>query len=67
MPLIGRETTQDFMIKNYLIPAGITCVIYIYLLNRDKRVFKNPEKFIPERFEPNAPVHKMPYAFMPFR
>lgn len=67
VPFIGRETTQDFMIKNYRIPAGCTCLIYIYLMNRDKRVFEKPEKFIPERFLPgDSPVNKLPYSYLPF-
>ena len=36
-------------------------------MHRDPAVFAQPERFLPERFEdPNAPVHRLPYAYMPF-
>lgn len=69
VPFIGRENEQDFTVDGYLIPAGCTCLIYIDLLNKDPRIFPQPQKFIPERFEPNSPfqqANSSPYAYMPF-
>ena len=42
-------------------------MVLIDLLHRGPAVFPGPERFLPERFEPSdAPVHKLPYAYMPF-
>lgn len=65
-PLVARKVTEDFTVRGHRIPSGCTCAIFIYLLHRNPKLFPQPERFIPERFEPKAEIHKMPYVYIPF-
>lgn len=68
--LIGRHLVADLTLANNagIIPAGHTCYVPIIALHRDARYFKDPEKFIPERFssEQVSATKRSPYAFVPF-
>ena len=66
VPFIARTVTEEFTADGQEIPAGCMAVIFIFLLHRDPKIFPNPVKFIPERFEPDQPIHRLPYAYMPF-
>ncbi|CAG8525207.1 8974_t:CDS:2, partial [Racocetra fulgida] len=50
-----RKLTEDLKCKNHVIPAGTTIGIYTYGLHHSPKLWKNPEKFIPERFENEYP------------
>ena len=66
VPFFARKLNQDVEIGGYSVPSGVTIMFVPYLVHRNKDVFPKPELFIPERFEPDAPIHKMPYAYIPF-
>ncbi len=40
------------MLGGYDIPAGSNVLLPLYLLHRDGRFWKDPERFWPERFAP---------------
>ena len=66
VPFIARRITEDFTVKDKVIPANTSGAVMIAMLHYDHKVFPNPAKYIPERFEPDQLVHKLPYAYMPF-
>nr|QTC11274.1 cytochrome P450 4NU1 [Phenacoccus solenopsis] len=66
VPMIGRTILEDVILPSgHKLPANSNINIFIYGIQRNPEIFKNPEEFIPERFEGDE-VKKYPYAFIPF-
>ena len=45
-----RESNQDYIYKDKLIPKGTAWAVCIWALHHDPKVYPDPEKFDPERF-----------------
>lgn len=52
--------------ENMTIPSGVSVVVSLFELHRDPKYWKDPLKFIPERFEPEEVAKRHPYAYLPF-
>ncbi|XP_049271483.1 cytochrome P450 4C1 isoform X1 [Rhipicephalus sanguineus] len=64
VPLVARNIDEDVHIGKYTIPKGTVAVCAIYFLHRHPKVYKEPNRFLPERFMGNGNVS--PFAFVPF-
>lgn len=64
--IIGRQGLKEQKLGEYTLPAMCTYGIPTYVIQRSKMYWKNPDEFIPERFnEENAPnIPK--FAYFPF-
>ncbi|CAE6452246.1 unnamed protein product [Rhizoctonia solani] len=52
---IPHRIVQDDEYRGYRIPAGSTVISNVYAITRDERIYPDPEKFIPERFDETKP------------
>jgi cytochrome P450 family 4 len=57
-----------FIIGGQTIRKGASVNIFIYGIHHDANVFRDPEKFDPERFANNSLIsdERSPFAFIPF-
>ncbi|WP_100374272.1 cytochrome P450 [Bacillus sp. FJAT-45037] len=64
--VIGRQVEQDVEIGPYLLRKGSMVLMSQYVMHRNPTFYKDPDAFVPERFENNF-LKKMPaYAYFPF-
>ncbi|XP_072301020.1 cholesterol 24-hydroxylase-like [Eucyclogobius newberryi] len=63
-PGTSRTLLEDMVIDGIHIPGGVTCMFSSYTSGRLETFFKDPLKFDPDRFHPDAP--KPYYCYYPF-
>jgi len=61
-----RVAAKDFEYNGFVIEKGTTVTTSIYALHHDPDHFPEPEKFIPERFEPHECAKRPFLAYLPF-
>jgi cytochrome P450 len=63
---IGRQAMNDCKIGDYVIPAGSSILMSQYLMHRDLRYFPEPERFDPERWNPQEKAKRPRFSYFPF-
>lgn len=64
-PARGRIAVRDTTLCGQRIPRGTFVTWSAYVVHRDPKVWANPERFDPHRFDTGAPkIH--PFGFIPF-
>lgn len=64
---MGRQAVADDEIRGYHIPAKSLVIFSQYVIQRDEKLWDNPEEFRPERFSPGEQLMERPrYAYFPF-
>jgi cytochrome P450 len=63
VPIVARMLTEEFDVDGYRLPPGTRVTPSIYLVNRNPRVYEDPEEFRPERFLENGPET---FSWIPF-
>ncbi len=54
-PLVMAQASTDFLWNDYPFPAGRKVALDLYGTNHDPRLWPQPERFDPERFDSRAP------------
>lgn len=60
-----RVTVRDTTLAGHPVSAGTTVSLCHYVLHRSPASFPKADRFVPERFAPNAPPHH-PLSYLPF-
>jgi len=66
---MSRITQKDLVLAGYQIPSGTKISTLFNNVMLDNRHYKDPEKFMPERWQRGCPEHYSahhPFAFIPF-
>jgi cytochrome P450 len=64
--LFGREALQDVELGGYTLKRGSWVFISPYIVQRDARLFPDPETFDPERFAPGRADRIPAYSYLVF-
>lgn len=63
---LARHVKEDYEVGGYTIPAGADIFISQYVVHRDPRLYREPERFIPERWESDETKNLPRFAYFPF-
>ncbi len=63
---LARHVKEDYEVGGYTIPAGADIFISQYLVHRDPRLYREPERFIPERWQSDETKDLPRFAYFPF-
>ncbi|XP_040894133.1 thromboxane-A synthase [Toxotes jaculatrix] len=62
----ARDIDSDCVVNGQFLPKGATLEIPAGFLHYDPEHWPEPEKFIPERFTPEAKASRHPFVYLPF-
>uniref|UniRef100_A0A671M1V6 Thromboxane-A synthase n=1 Tax=Sinocyclocheilus anshuiensis TaxID=1608454 RepID=A0A671M1V6_9TELE len=63
---VARDVDQDTVVNGQLLPKGSSLEIPAGYLHYNPEHWTEPEKFIPERFTPEAKASRHPFVYLPF-
>ncbi|PIA45575.1 hypothetical protein AQUCO_01600049v1 [Aquilegia coerulea] len=66
---VPHEAMEDCTVSGYHVPAGTRLIANLYKIQRDPRIWSNPDEFKPERFlttHANVDVRGKHFEFIPF-
>ena len=63
VPLIARKIQEPLEIHGHAIPKGVDIMVVPWIIHHNAKLWKEPEKFDPDRFEN---TQHNPFAFVPF-
>lgn len=66
VPMIARKLGESITVGSHKLPAGSNILIFPYATHRIEKIYSDPEKFDPSRFEPDQVKTRHPYAYLPF-
>ncbi|KAG5683239.1 hypothetical protein PVAND_012532 [Polypedilum vanderplanki] len=67
VPYYGRQLVEELITEKYTFPKGMNVYVSPYLMGRDERIFPEPKKFDPHRFEVEMANDKInPFSYVPF-
>jgi cytochrome P450 len=62
---LARRVVAPDRVAGHELPAGAIVLVSPWIVQRDPRLWPDPERFDPSRFAPGAP-RRAPYAYFPF-
>jgi len=63
---VARTLMKDIEVGGYHVPSGANVVMSQWVMHRDERFFRDPEKFDPDRWSPERAREVPKYSYFPF-
>ncbi len=63
---VARQVKEDYEVGGYVIPAGADIFMSQYVVHRDPRLYREPQRFIPERWSSEETKELPRFAYFPF-
>lgn len=64
--MLGRHALKDYQLEGYHLPAGSFIVLSPWVMHHMAEYFTEPERFWPERFDPQTGEKFPSFAYIPF-
>ncbi|KAH7965927.1 hypothetical protein HPB49_012200 [Dermacentor silvarum] len=64
--MVARRCIQDTTVLGHFIPAGVNIIAPAWYVHRDPELWKDPEKFRPDRFSEEESKKRHSAAYFPF-
>jgi cytochrome P450 len=64
--LMTRKAHKDDQLGKYFVPAGTEIYISPYFIQRNPKLWDEPDRFNPDRFSPGQSLDRRPMAMIPF-
>jgi cytochrome P450 len=64
--IVGRRALGDFEVGGYRIPERSIILLSQWVTHRDRRWFRDPERFDPDRWLPQRSGDRQKFAYFPF-
>jgi cytochrome P450 len=65
-PVIVREAQRDIRLGGRIVKAGTVIYVPLYAVHRHEALWQKPDRFDPERFDPDAVKARNRLAYLPF-
>jgi len=63
---VVRQVKEDYEVGGYIVPSGADIFMSQYVVHRDPRYYRDPERFIPERWSSEETKNLPRFAYFPF-
>ncbi len=63
---LGRRAIADYVLRDYVIPAGASVIMSQWVVHHDARWYREPFAFEPERWTTEAQAARPKFAYFPF-
>ncbi|WCJ30958.1 Cytochrome P450 superfamily protein [Euphorbia peplus] len=64
--LLPHKSSTDCTVSGFHVPRGTMLLVNTWSMNKDPRLWEEPDKFIPERFEGSESMEEYNYKLLPF-
>ena len=64
--VVGYQALEDHTFGDYTVPRGAFLLMSQYLMHRDPRYFRDPERFVPERWVQESDGERPRFSYFPF-
>ena len=64
--IVGRRAIEDYELEGYHLPAGSFVLLSQWVIHHKAEYFVEPERFCPERFDPDLGEKHPSFAYFPF-